>query len=182
MEANKNNALRALIALLFLVWPVQVASAETDRQVYRLDTGDEVRVSVFNHADLSGVFIVDGNGAIAMPLIGSVAAKGRSVAELELAITEALKPDYLKNPSVSIEVSNHRPYYILGEIRAPGSYKFVSGIKVINAVAMAGGYTYRAKEGKVYIDRGGDKENRVTGGPDTVVMPGDIIHVPERFF
>jgi len=150
--------------------------------VYRLDSGDEVRITVFGHEDLSGEYIIGGDGAISFPLVGQVQAKDVSARELEAAIVSALKPAYLKNPSVSIEVLTYRPFYILGEVNSPGSYSYVSGMKVVNAVALGGGYTYRAKESKVFIDRSGDEGKRIVASPDTPVFPGDIIHVPERFF
>jgi polysaccharide export outer membrane protein len=159
-----------------------LAQGAVDEGVYLLGAGDELRVTVFNHADLSGEFSVDGNGMISLPLIGEIKVLGNSVKQLEMDVEDALKPDYLLNPSVSIEVINYRPFYILGEVRAPGAYNFVSGMKVINAVVLAGGYTYRAKQNKVYIDRGGDESARISAGPDTVVMPGDIVRIPERFF
>jgi protein involved in polysaccharide export with SLBB domain len=159
-----------------------LAQSAVDEDVYLLGAGDELRITVFNHADLSGEFSVDGNGMISFPLIGEISVQGHSAKQLEMDIEGALKPDYLLNPSVTIEVINYRPFYILGEVRAPGAYNFVSGMRVINAVVLAGGYTYRAKQNKVYIDRGGDESARIAAGPDTMVMPGDIVRIPERFF
>lgn len=163
---------------------VMTTSAYTQGDVdeYLLGAGDELRVTVFNHTDLSGEFTVDGNGVISMPLIGDITAGGISVPQLERTIVEALKPDFLLNPNVSIEVANYRPFYILGEVRAPGAYNFVAGMKVINAVVLAGGYTYRAKQNKVTIDRDSDPNKRIEANPETMVMPGDIVRIPERFF
>ena len=118
-----------------------------------------------------------------MPLIQHVQAAGSTLAELEVAITNKLKPDFLKNPRVSVEVLNYRPFYILGEVKNPGSYPYVNGMAVINAVALAGGYTYRARENKVTITRAGDAERMSLPATHvTVVLPGDVIEVPERFF
>jgi polysaccharide export outer membrane protein len=147
---------------------------------YRLGSGDEVRVTVFNHADLSGQFTVSGDGKISLPLVGDVKAGGLTPQEVEAQVKEALEPDYLKNASVSVDVLNYRPFYILGEVNKPGSYPYVSGMRVVNAVALSGGYTVRASQGKIFIERGGQK--KVPADPQTQVLPGDIVHVPERFF
>lgn len=150
---------------------------------YSLGSGDQLRVTVFGQIDLSGEFQVDGTGAISMPLIGSVAADGLTERELERAIVDKLKPDYLKNPRVSVEVINYRPFYIIGEVKQPGRYPYVNGMKVINAVALAGGYTYRARENKLFIIRAKDpKQVKSAANHDTIVLPGDVIEVPERFF
>ncbi len=150
---------------------------------YKLGSGDRIGVTVFRHPDLSGQFEIDGAGMIALPLIGGVAVGGLTLAQAEAAMVDALSPDYLKNPRISLEVLNYRPFYIIGEVKAPGSYPFVNGITVLNAVAIAGGFTYRARENRVTIIRADDPEyekTRVT--PDTVVLPGDMIEIPERFF
>lgn len=156
---------------------------EARETVYRLGAGDRIKVIVYGHQDLSGEFEIDGEGKVSLPLIQDVAAAGSSLRELEDAITDKLKPDYLKNPRVSVEVLNYRPFYILGKVNAPGSYPYVNGMTVINAVALAGGFTYRAKTKKVVIIRGNDPaQNREPAGPDTQVLPGDVIEVPERRF
>jgi protein involved in polysaccharide export with SLBB domain len=94
-----------------------------------------------------------------------------------------LKPDYLKDPRVSVEVLNYRPFYIIGEVKKPGSYAYVSGMTVVNAIALAGGYTYRARENKFLVTRATDPKNiKHPADHDTQVLPGDVIEVPERFF
>ncbi len=175
------HALLALCVCAFTMNAMGSLAVEDDGG-YRLGPGDELKITVFNHPDLSSEMTVGGDGMISILLIGDIKASNLTPFELEKAIVAALKPDYLRNPSVSVEVLNHRPFYILGEVRAPGAYNFVSGMKVINAVVLAGGYTYRAKKSKVYIDRGGDESERVSASPETFVLPGDIIRVPERFF
>lgn len=150
---------------------------------YRTGSGDKLRVTVFGHEDLSGEFQVDGSGYIAVPLIGNVEAGDRTAQELESAIVNKLKPDYLKNPRVSVEVLNYRPFYILGEVKNPGSYAYVNGMTVVNAVALSGGYTYRGREDEVLIIRANDPERKKQpASHDTIVLPGDVIEVPERFF
>jgi polysaccharide export outer membrane protein len=150
---------------------------------YRLGSGDQVRVTVFGHQDLSGDFQIDGSGVIALPLIGNVEAGAQTVRELEYRIVHKLKPDYLKNPRVNIEVLNYRPFYIIGEVKKPGSYPYVSGMTIINAIALAGGYTYRARENRLYLRRSsGSEKDKRAADHDTKIMPGDVIEVPERFF
>jgi protein involved in polysaccharide export with SLBB domain len=150
---------------------------------YRLGPGDQVRLTVFRHEDLSGEFEMDGEGYFSMPLVGSVLGGGLTVRDLENEIETRLKSGgYLVNPQVSIEVLNYRPFYIIGEVSNPGSYQYVNGMTVINAVALAGGFTYRAAQGSIEISRGGSNGPKVEAQSDTAVLPGDIIEVPERFF
>jgi len=151
---------------------------------YRLGPGDHVRITVFGQKDLTGEYAVDGSGMLAFPLIGSVKAGGLTIAQLQSEIGGKLSPDYIKNPSVAVEVLTHRPFYIVGEVQKPGSYPYVSGMSVINAVALAGGFTYRARENTFYLDRREQdgKTERLDVTPETTVEPGDVITVRERFW
>lgn len=172
----------AVLALVFLA-ALGGPSRAGEVPQYSTGSGDRIKVNVFGHADLSGQFLIDGAGSIAMPLIGDVEVGGLSVRGIERAIIAKLKPDYLKNPRVSVEVMNYRPFYILGEVKRPGSYPYVSGMTVINAVALGGGYTYRARENRIYITRAKDpKREKKPARHDTAVLPGDVVEVPERFF
>ncbi len=168
----------AVIGALTAVSPAQGAQLE-----YTLGSGDKLRVTVFGHDNLSGSFVVDGLGFVPLPLVGEVSAGGLTAREFEQAVINALMPDYLKRPRVSVEVLNYRPFYILGEIGSPGSYAFVNGMQVINAIALAGGYTYRARENRVFIIRATNVEReKENADHNTFVLPGDIIVVPERYF
>jgi polysaccharide export outer membrane protein len=172
------STLAAFGLVIMLAGHAQAASDQ-----YRLGPGDKVRVTVFGDDQLSGEFQVDANGAIAMPLIGDVDAGGRTTSELATAVTEKLSKDYLKNPKVSVEVIDYRPFFILGEVRNPGSYPYVNGMRVMNAIALAGGFTYRAREGRMKINRDIDGQlQELDADQTTVVLPGDVIEVPERFF
>ena len=158
----------------------RVAAAEA---AYTLGTGDKVHVTVFGETDLSGDYDVDGSGYMRLPLIGQVKAAGLTVTELENTIQTRLASGYLKNPRVSAEVTNYRPFYILGEVNKPGQYPYASGMNVLRAVALAGGFTYRADESDVYIrHKGSNKEVSVPANQSSVVEPGDVIRVTERFF
>lgn len=151
--------------------------------VYRIDSGDKLRITVFGEKDLSGEFELDGRGTISMPLIGQVNIKNRTLAEAQSEIERMLLDGYLKRPRVSIEVENYRPFYILGEVKKPGNYPYVDGMVLLNAVAMAEGYTYRANKKEIIIIRANDpnKKERLANST-TIVLPGDIIRIKERFF
>ena len=153
------------------------------QDIYTLGSGDRVRVTVYGERDLSGTFEISGQGEIAYPLIGEVPAGGKTVHELEKVIVTRLADGYLRKPKVSIEVASYRPFYIIGEVKRPGSYAYVEGMKVVNAVALGGGYTYRAREDRFFVRRVGDpKEKEVEAKPDDLIYPGDVVRVPERFF
>ena len=179
-------ALSALFCALIFAMPARAQDQQQQLdavEAYRLGSGDEIRVTVFGHKDLSGDFAVDGSGNVALPLVGNVKAGGLVLRDFEQNIIRALKPDYLKNPRVSAEVLNYRPFYIIGEVKKPGSYPFVNGMSVVNAVALAGGYTYRARENRLLIIRATDTtRTKQPANHDTAVLPGDVIEVPERFF
>jgi len=150
---------------------------------YRLSAGDSVLITVFGHEDLSGEFDINGANVISMPLIPEIEAAGLTVNELEAAIVDALKPDYLKNPNVSVEVTNFRPFYILGEVASPGSYPYSNKMTIVNAVALAGGFTYRAKKNKAVIKRTeGTETTEFEVNMNTAIEPGDVIEIRERFF
>jgi len=150
---------------------------------YELGSGDRLRVKVFNEEDLSGEYQVTGSGLISMPLIGDIRVAGRTISELEDAVEAELRDGYLRSPQVSAEVLNFRPYYILGEVRNPAEYPYQEGLTVMNAIATAGGFSYRANQ-KVVVIKTADsnEEMRIELRPDTPVLPGDTIRVLERFF
>lgn len=149
---------------------------------YRLGSGDKLRLIVFGEEDLSGEFDVTGAGKVSLPLIGQVQAAGMTLDEFEGEVRGKLEQGYLTNPKVSVEVLNYRPFYIIGEVDKPGQYPYTNGMNVINAVAVAGGFTYRAKQDEVYITRDGDKEKAYAADQAVKVLPGDIVRIPERFF
>lgn len=173
---------RFITLIMVLVLSVAVASAQGDQEGYRLGTGDKVKVTVYGHENLSGESDVDSTGNLALPLIQTVKARGLTLQELERSIVAKLSPDYLKNPRVSVEIISNRPFFILGEVQKPGSYPYVNGMTVVTAVALAGGFTYRADSDEVYITRVTDKQKtKQSADQDTPVMPGDVIEVPERY-
>jgi len=173
------NLVFCLAALLFLFGFAQGAWAQTG---YKLGSGDKLRVVVFGEEDASGEYEVDATGAISARLIGRLQVKGHTVSEVEQMLIEQYRSrGYFKNPRISIELVNLRPFFILGEVEKRGSYPYINGLTVAQAVAVAGGYTYRASRSRITIQRSGaPKEEPVS--EDAPVYPGDIIRVPERFF
>jgi polysaccharide export outer membrane protein len=150
---------------------------------YRLGPGDKLRITVFGEDALSGEFSVSGAGQIAFPLVGDVGAAGLTAVQLQDAIAAKLRDGYIKEPRVSAEVLNYRPFYILGEVMKPGQYPYSNGLTVLNAVATAQGFTYRADTRRVYIKHQTEnRETRMPLDPTTPVQPGDTIRIGERFF
>jgi polysaccharide export outer membrane protein len=152
-------------------------------RVYRLGIGDKLKVQVFGEPDLSGAFEVGASGNVSLPLIGDVPANGRAVTEFRDAVASRLSQGYLKNPRVNVDVTNYRPIYIHGEVRTGGEFPFKNGLKIRDAVALAGGYTYRANQTYVILSRlNGAQGVRVSNIGDIEIQPGDNIQIPERFF
>ena len=150
---------------------------------YKLGSGDQLRIIVFGEENLSGEFIIDNSGYVSMPLIGEIEAQRKSIREFQRSVEAKLLEGYLKDPRVSAEVLNFRPYYILGEVTTSGEYPFSGGLTVLNAVATAGGFTYRANTKVVYIKRAGEQnEVQYPLTVSTAVQPGDTIRVAERMF
>ncbi|MDB5447712.1 MAG: periplasmic protein involved in polysaccharide export [Phenylobacterium sp.] len=150
---------------------------------YRLGSSDKIRVITFGEEALTGEFFIGGSGKVSMPLIGEVQAAGMTIPEFQQEVETALKNGYLKEPHVSVEVLTYRPFYILGEVQKPGEYPYSNGLTVLNAVATANGFTYRANTKRVYIkrvDTGAEQEFPLTSS--TPVAPGDTIRIAERFF
>jgi len=191
MVFAKLRAGMAALAIACLGLGAAPAAAQTDvasqpavaQTVYRLDTGDQVKMTVYGEDDLSGTYTIDGNGNVQLPLIGEVHAGGLSIIDFQAAVAAKLSKGYLVNPRVSAEVANYRPFTILGEVNKPGEYPYENGMSVLNAVALAGGYTYRADEDSVYIRRKGSaNEIELPANDKTLVNPGDTVRVSERIF
>jgi polysaccharide biosynthesis/export protein len=150
---------------------------------YRLDAGDKLRVVVYGQEGLTNTYAIDAGGAITMPLIGSVPARGRTPAELASAISARLRGGYIRDPSVAVEIEAYRPFFILGEVAAPGQYPYVPNMSVESAVAIAGGFSPRAKRDYVtltHTDASGSSRCVVPLG--TPLRPGDTVFVHERWF
>jgi polysaccharide export outer membrane protein len=158
-------------------------SERPNLDAYRLGPGDKLKVTVFGHPQESGQFEIDGLGIIAYPLLGRVEAKGRTAAELQELLRGELNRKFIVDPRVSVEVLNYRPFYIYGEVNRAGSYPYVSGLTVRRAVAIAGGFTRRARHAPVTLVREGpDRVVKYEALLDVPVLPGDIIEVERRLF
>jgi polysaccharide export outer membrane protein len=151
---------------------------------YTLDTGDKLRITVFGQEGLTNSYFVDAAGNVTIPLIGPVRARGLTTQQLSRTIGERLRRGFIREPHVAIEVEVYRPFFILGEVTAPGQYPYVPNMTVETAVAIAGGYTPRAYRWDVKIDRpeGGMLRSRNSVPLLTRVRPGDTIIVKERWF
>jgi polysaccharide biosynthesis/export protein len=183
-------SIRMALAALAIILPLAGCSsqgaslplleaAKTDDANYRLGPGDKLHVQVLGAEDLTGDYAVGDNGTISSPLIGDVQARGETRAELERAMEKKLAQGYLKNPKVSVTILQYRPFYIFGEVAKPGEYPYASGMRVVNAVATAGGYTYRGNQEYVVVTRNGQERKALLTAP---ILPDDVIKVPERFF
>ena len=163
--------------------PALAAPAVDFAPEYRLGSGDKIRVITFGEESLTGEFFVGGEGKVSLPLVGELPAAGKTAREFQTEVEDSLKQGYLKEPKVSVEVLTYRPFYILGEVMKPGEYPYTNHLTVLNAVATAAGFTYRADTKKVFIKRANEGQERVyplTTG--TQVAPGDTIRIGERFF
>ena len=150
---------------------------------YQLDAGDKLRIVVYGQEGLTNTYAIGAGGSITMPLIGSVPARGRTPAGLAADITAKLRNGFIREPSVAVEIEAYRPFFILGEVAAPGQYPYVPNMSVESAVAIAGGFSPRARRDSVtltHTDRTGSM--RVVVPLGTAISPGDTILVGERWF
>lgn len=179
--------LRPIFFLLLFAF-ASLGSAPAAAQIagledYRLGPGDRLKVTVFGHPQESGEFEIDGSGNLAYPLLGRVPASGKTLPELQDFIRTELNEKFIVDPRVSIEVLNYRPFYIYGEVNRAGSYPYVSGLTVRRAVAIAGGFTRRARREPVTVIReNADDVKKIESALDIPVLPGDIIEVSRRLF
>jgi polysaccharide export outer membrane protein len=150
---------------------------------YRVDSGDRLRITVFDQKDLSTTYAIDQAGYISFPLIGAVPARGRTLQELEGQIAAKLKQGYLRDPDVSIEIDRYRSIFVMGEVGQPGQYSYVPGMTIQNAIAVAGGFTSRANQGNADVTRK-INGNIMTGRVNisNPVLAGDTIYIRERLF
>ena len=163
--------------------PAPRAFHEATIQPYRVDSGDRLRVTVFDQRELSNSYSVDQAGYLAFPLIGQVPARGRTIQELEGQIAGQLQKGYLRSPDVSIEVDRYRSIFVMGEVGQSGQYTYVPGMTVQNAIALAGGFSPRALQANADITR--KINGKIITGRVLIsnpVLAGDTIYVRERLF
>jgi polysaccharide biosynthesis/export protein len=167
--------------------PTAVAYAEPvpvrDDAPYHLDAGDKLRVVVYGQEGLTNSYAIDAGGSITMPLIGSVPARGRTPAGLAADIAGRLRNGFIREPSVAVEIESYRPFFILGEVAAPGQYPYVPNMTAESAVAIAGGFSPRARRDRVTLTHSdASGTGRFVVPPGTPIGPGDTVLVGERWF
>ena len=153
-------------------------------QEYKLEPGNQIRLTVFNETTLSGDFIVDPSGNVSLPLVGNIPAAGITASTLAGRIGNKLvQGSLLRDPQVSVEILTFRPFYVLGEVRQPGEFPYTPGVTVLSAIARAGGYDYRARENRVLLVRQeGGEQVSYFATEQTPLLPGDIVKVTERLY
>lgn len=187
--APMSRAVRAVVvppAPRLIVAPVgriAYAPVAPDNRPYTLDSGDRLRVVVFGQDGLSNSYVVDASGHIAMPLIGTVSARGATTDELSGRIAERLRQGFIKEPHVAVEIEAYRPFFILGEVTQPGQYPYVADMTVETAVAIAGGFAPRAYRRAVTVTRiVHGQQVRLKVPVSYPIRPGDTVNVQERWF
>lgn len=189
MIKMRSSACRAVAALMLALGgcadaPKAIAPSVAQVGDYRLGAGDGLRLIFYGEDKLNGEYQIASNGQVALPLIGEVDANGKTLLELQSAVRNAYaKGGYLLDPKVAVEILHYRPFFVLGEVNAPGQYPFIPGMTVRQAIATAKGYTYRAQQGTAMITRwreAGEAGYKLS--PGTAVQPGDTIRIPERHF
>ncbi len=147
---------------------------------YHLGAGDELRITVFGLEAMNNTYRVDDSGAIALPMLDPIPVVGKTVREVETAIAgKILERQLVIDPKVSAQIQTYRPFFIAGEVQHPGQFPYVSGMSVMTAVSIAGGFTFRANTHNMLVTRA-SKKGRAT--QDTPVLPGDQILVRESWF
>ncbi len=181
--------LRMMLAAVVLALPIaacsdggnlpELATTTSSLSGYTLGPGDQLNIKVVGAEDLTGDYPVTDSGTVSVPLIGDVKAAGLTRVQLETEIAQKLAQGYIRNPKVNVAIVKYRPFYIYGEVAKPGEYPYASGMKVLNAIATAGGFTYRANQNYVVVQRHGEKAKAEGATP---IEPDDVIEVPERLF
>ena len=194
----QQRSLRAGLTLHILLFLVAVAcisvgvsiraSAQTPQAAasadsYVLGPNDRIRLKVYGEPDITGEYEINSAGQVSIPLAGHIRAAGSTTRQLEKSIASALAKGIVRDPRVNVDIAQYRPYYILGEVKKSGEYPYRLGLTVMDAVASAGGFTYRANENKVFLRRAGAgvEETHALDAP-VLVYPGDNIRIPERYF
>ena len=190
----RHLSLKASILRLLLLLPIAIVTgcqttspnalpmepSQQASRIYTLGPGDKIRITVYEHENLSGNFTVDDAGRLSLPLIGGIDVKGMSLPDLEKIISQRLQANEILKPKVSAGLLDLRPFCVLGEVRNPGCFSYIHGLTASRAVALAGGYTYRAVKNKFAITR--EDGSKTKGDNDTPVYSGDLVEVAERFF
>jgi protein involved in polysaccharide export with SLBB domain len=176
-------AIASISAGLSVQASAQTPPPATSAESYILGPNDRIRLKVYGESDITGEYEINNSGQVSIPLAGHIKAAGATTRQLEKAIASALAKGIVRDPRVNVEIAQYRPYYILGEVKKSGEYPYRNGLTVMDAVASAGGFTYRANESKVYLRRAGAGTEEILPLDAPVpVFPGDNIRIPERYF
>ena len=163
--------------------PESVASIDQATGIPLLQTGEKIKVTVFGENNLSGDYVIDPGGFVSLPLAGTIKASGKTKLVLERELAKKFRGEFLRDPKVTVEVVEFRPFYVLGEVAKPGEYPYRGGINVMSAIAVAGGQTYRASNSTVLVQRAGQTTTReLSLSAGVLIYPGDLIQVPQRYF
>lgn len=176
------KALKASVAALLVVAGC-LFTGLVSAEEYRVDVGDEIRITVYDEPDLSfNALKIDSLGAISLPFVGELIVKQRTAPEIEALLVSRLKPDYLVNPKVTVAVVSFRQFFINGEVVSPGGIAFQPGLNLHKAITLAGGFSERASRSNIYVIQEGDTGKGKKVGLSYKVQPGDIITVEQSFF
>ena len=183
LRSSFARAPRPGYAPVMVAAPVAYAEPVRYDTSYHLDAGDKLRVVVYGQEGLTNTYAIDAGGSITLPLIGPVPARGRTPAGLAAEISAKLRAGFIRDPSVAVEIEAYRPFFILGEVAAPGQYPYVPNMTVESAVAIAGGFSPRARRDRVTVTHtDGSGTARYVVPPGTALSPGDTVLVGERWF
>ena len=170
---------RKLAFVILLLAGTTAAAQQSD--AYRLAPGEKVAISVFGEDDLSMNVTLADDGVLKYPFLGDIRVAGLTVPELERAIADGLRGDYLINPEVTVTIQQFRPFFLRGEVNRPGSYEYQPGLTVEKALTLAGGLSPRAARGKIQMKRA-NSDSFDRADTDDPVHSGDVINVPQSFF
>jgi polysaccharide export outer membrane protein len=180
-----------LMTIGALAGPAQAAQAPASPVAspadleYRLAPGDRIRVIVFGEESLTGEYAINSSGLLSFPLVGNINASNQTVEGLQTLLTQALANGYLLDPKVNVQIVSFRPFFILGEVNRPGNYPAATGMTLEQAVASAGGFTYRANTKKVYLKAATETQERLINlreSANIIIRAGDTVRVAERHF
>lgn len=175
--------LTARMCCLLLIGLVSITVLAQEERAYQLGAGDKISIQVFDEQELTMSAVVGESGDINYSYLGSITVAGKTPEQLEQELIALLKNGYLVNPSVNVSVTEYRPFYIDGEVNAPGDYPYQPGLTLAKAITIAGGLTDRASKRKMYLIKGTSQDRKETKAKmKTVIEPGDIITIKEGFF
>jgi len=173
--------MKNLIAIMIFLISFQLHANQSSD--YTLAAGDQIRILVYNEADLTLQVLIGDDGKINFPLVGNIHVSGKTTKEVQKLVHDGLKGDYLLNPSVQVDIIIYRPFYIHGEVQKPGAYAYKPGLTVDQAVALGGGFTERASVSKIYIEKVlNNKSQKKKVSLSYIVAPGDTITIEQSFF